>query len=153
MLLLIFQAGGQTFGLDARDVIQVAPYPTCTPLPHAPAYVAGLASWRSHTIPVIDLSALLDATPARPWLSTRLLVINYALPGGRSHPLGLVVEKAVETVMGDETRCEPQKVTIPDAPYLDGTAEHAGRLIQLISVEELLPLSVRSLLFPESEAA
>ena len=41
MLLFIFQAGGQTYGLDARNVIQVAPYPVCTPLPHAPAYVAG----------------------------------------------------------------------------------------------------------------
>ena len=153
MLLLIFQAGGQTYGLDARNVIQVAPYPVCTPLPHAPAYVAGLATWRGRTVPVIDLSALIAGTPARPWLSTRLLVIDYAMPDGRSHPLGLVAEKAVETVVCEETRCEPQKVTIPDAPYLDGPTEHDGRLIQRLTVDELLPASVRDLLFPESEAA
>ena len=153
MLLLIFQAGGQTYGLDARNVIRVAPYPVCTPLPHAPAYVAGLATWRGRTIPVIDLSALTDGTAARPWLSTRLVVIDYAMPDGRSHALGLVAEKAVETVVREETRFEPPKVTIPDAPYLDGTTEYHGRLIQRLAVEELIPASVRELLFPEPEGA
>ncbi len=153
MLLVIFQAGGQTYGLDARSVIQVAPFPVCTPLPHAPAYVGGLATWRGLTIPVIDLSALINGTAARPWLSTRLLIVDYALPGGRSQPLGLVAEKVVETVVAEETRHEPPKVTIPDAPYLDGTVGHDGRLIQRLTVEELLPASVRDLLFPEPEAA
>jgi len=153
MLLLIFQADGQTYGLDTRNVIEVAPYPECTPLPHAPAYVAGLATWRGRTVPVIDLSALIAGTPARPLLSTRLLVVEYATPDGHSHPLGLVAEKAVETIAFEETRREPQKVKIPDAPYLNGTAEHAGRLIQRLALDELLPASVRDLLFPESEAA
>jgi chemotaxis-related protein WspB len=153
MLLLTFQAGGQTYGLDARDVIQVAPYPMCTPLPHAPPCVAGLVTWCGRTIPVIDLSALLDGTLAQALLSTRLLVINYAMPDGRSHPLGLVAAKAVETVLCEDTRCEPQKVTVPDAPYLNGTMEHEGRLIQRLSLDELLPASVRELLFPEPEAA
>ena len=153
MLLLTFQAGSQTYGLDARNVIQVAPHPRCTQLPHAPAYVAGLVAWRGCTVPVIDISALLEGTPARPLLSTRLLVIDYALPNGRSQPLGLLVEKAVETVVQDENRSEPQKVTILDAPYLDGTAEYDGRLIQRLAVEELLPPSVRQLLFPNLEVA
>ena len=153
MLLLTFQAGGQTYGIDARNVIQVAPYPACTPLPHAPACIAGLAIWRGQTLPVIDLSALLDGTPARPLLSTRLLIVDYPCAEGGSQPLGLLVEKAVETIKQEETRCEPQKVAIPEAPYLNGTAEHDGRLIQRLAVEELLPPSVRQLLFPNVEAA
>jgi len=153
MLLLIFQAGGQTYGLDTRNVIEAAIYPLCTPLPHAPAYVAGLATWRGRTVPVIDLSALFAGTPARPLFSTRLLIVEYTTPEGRSHPLGLVAEKAVETIVLEETRREPQKVKIPDAPYLDGTVEHAGRLVQRVALDDLLPVSVRALLFPESEAA
>jgi chemotaxis-related protein WspB len=64
-----------------------------------------------------------------------------------------VAEKAVETIALEETGREPQKVRIPDAPYLNGTAEHAGRLIQRLALDELLPAAVRALLFPESEAA
>jgi chemotaxis-related protein WspB len=153
MLLLIFQAGGETYGLDTRSVIEVAPYPECTALSHAPAYVAGLATWRGRTVPVIDLSALIAGTPARPLLSTRLLIVEYVTAEGRSHPLGLVAEKAVETIVFEPTWGEPQKLKIPDAPYLDGTVEHAGRLVQRLAVHELLPASVRALLFPESEAS
>jgi chemotaxis-related protein WspB len=153
MLLLIFQAGGQTYGLGTRNVIEVAPYPWCTPLPHAPPYVAGLAPWRGRTVPVIDLPALIVGTAARPLLSTRLLVVEYATPDGRSHPLGLVAEKAVEAIVVEESRREAQKVKIPEAPYLNGTVEHAGRLVQRLSLDELLPASVRDLLFPEWEAA
>jgi chemotaxis-related protein WspB len=153
MLLLTFQAGGQTYGIDARNVIQVAPYPACTPLPHAPAYIAGLATWRGRTLPVIDLSALLEGTHAAPLLSTRILIVDYPCPEGGAQPLGLLVEKAVETIKQEETRCEPPKVAIPEAPYLNGTAEHDGRLIQRLAVEELLPPSVRQLLFPNVEAA
>jgi chemotaxis-related protein WspB len=153
MLLLTFQVGGQTYGIDARNVIQVAPYPACTPLPHAPAYIAGLATWRGRTLPVIDLCALLEGTPARPLLSTRLLIVDYPRLKDGSQALGLLVEKAVETIKQDETRCEPRKVTIPEAPYLNGTAEHDGRLIQRLAVEELLDPFVRQLLFPNVEAA
>ena len=151
MLLLTFQAGGQTYGIDARNVIQVTPYPSCTPLPHAPAYIAGLATWRGRTLPVIDLSALLHGTPAAPLLSTRILIVDYPCTEASAQPLGLLVEKAVETIKEDETSCQPQKVTIPEAPYLRGTAEHGGRLVQRLAVKELLPLSVQQLLFPSEE--
>ncbi len=151
MLLLIFQAGGQTYGLDTRKVMEVVPYPFCTPLPHAPVYVAGLASWRGNTVPVIDLPALVSGIPARPLLSTRLLVVDYGAGDGRSHPLGLLAEKAVETILLEETSGEPQKVKIPEAAYLDGTIEHEGRLIQRVALEELLPNSVQNLLVPPSD--
>lgn len=153
MLLLIFQAGNQSYGLDVRNIVEIAPFPQCTPLPHAPPCVAGIVTWRGGTIPVIDLSVLLAGAAARSLLSTRLLVVNYSALGGRSQPLGLLAEKAVEIVEVDETRCEPQKVAIPDAAYLNGTAEHAGKLILLLAVDELLPASLRQLLFPGREAA
>ncbi|MGD0224798.1 MAG: chemotaxis protein CheW [Terriglobia bacterium] len=152
MLLLIFQAGTQTYGLDTRQVVEVAPYPECTLLAHAPPFVAGLAKWRGRTIPLIDLSALIGGTSAPALLSTRLVVVDYLQSNGHRHPLGLVAEKAVEILELDESDLEPQKVGIPDAPYLNGTMENAGRLIQRVTVNELLPVSVRELLFPEAEA-
>jgi chemotaxis signal transduction protein len=153
MLLLIFQAGAQTYGLDSRQVVEVAPYPQCALLAHAPAYVAGLAQWRGCTIPVIDLTALIGGTPSSALFSTRLVVVDYFASKGRACPLGLVAEKAVEILKLDESSMEPPKVGIPDAPYLSGTMEYAGRLIQCVTVNELLPVSVRQFLFPEAEAA
>jgi chemotaxis-related protein WspB len=151
MLLLIFQAGSQTYGLNARSVLEVAPYPECTPLAHAPAWAAGLIRWRGHPMPVIDLSALLTGTPAPPLLSTRLIVVDYET-NGRSHPLGLVAEKAVETVLLEDARQQPRQIAVPDASYLAGASEVAGRLIHRVNIGDLLPAPVRVLLFPVPEA-
>lgn len=153
MQLLIFQAGAQTYGLDSRQVIEVAPYPQCTLLAHAPPHVAGLAQWRGRTIPVIDLSALIGGTASSALFSTRLVIVDYVSSKGHTYPLGLVAEKAVEILKLDESSLEQQKVGIPEAPYLSGTMEYAGRLIQRVTVNELLPVSVRELLFPKTEAA
>ena len=152
MLLLLFQAGGQLYGLDTGPVMEVAPYPECTPLARAPAYVSGLAQWRGHTVPVIDLSALIDGTPAAPLLSTRLIVVEYVQRDGQSQALGLVAEKAVEILQVDARECEPSKVGVPEAPYLNGTLEQGGRLIHRVSVKDLLPASVQEILFPRAEA-
>lgn len=152
MLLLIFQAGRQTYGLNVRSVLEVAPYPECTPLAHAPAWAAGLIRWRGHPMPVIDLSALLTGTPALPLLSTRLIVVDYETGNGRMHPLGLVAEKAVETVPLEDARQQPRQIAVPDAPYLAGASEVAGRLIHHVNIGDLLPAPVRALLFPAAEA-
>jgi chemotaxis-related protein WspB len=152
MLLLIFQAGGQTYGLDTRPVVEVTPYPECTPLAHAPPYLVGLAQWRGRTIPVIDLSALIAGTSAPALLSTRLVVVDYVPSKGHACPLGLVAEKAVEILAFDPSSLELRKVGIPGAPYLSGTLEYAGRLIQRVTVNELLPVSVREILYPGGEA-
>src|SRR4051812_28019239 len=64
MLLLVFQAGGQRFGLDTSEVIEVVPVLACRKLPHAPSYIAGLANYRGTAAPVIDVSALLTGEGA-----------------------------------------------------------------------------------------
>lgn len=143
MLLLLFQAGDQRFGLDAAEVIEVAPPLACRKLPHAPPYVAGLADYRGETVPVIDISALLTGSPAPLLMSTRLLLVRY-----RERCLGLLAERAVETTACRASDLQPMPVRVAEAAYLGPLlADHAG-MIQTITVAELLPASVRDLLFP-----
>jgi chemotaxis-related protein WspB len=153
MLLLVFEAGGNRYGLDAREVVEVAPYALCRPLPQAPAYVAGLAGYRGNSIPVIDLSTLLAGTPARRLLSTRLIVVSYPCGDGQSRPLGLLAENAIETVRCREDELQPLPVELKEAPYLGQTVRRTHGLIQRVTVAELLPPHVKAVLFPEREAA
>ena len=148
MLLLLFQSGNQRFGIDAAEVIEVAPPLACRTLPHAPAYGAGLVNYRGATVPVIDITALLTGAPAQLLMSTRLLLVRY---GG--HILGLLAERAVETTACRETDLRPMPVGIEGAAYLGPVLMDRAGMIQKITVTALLPGAVRDMLFPAGEGA
>jgi chemotaxis-related protein WspB len=147
MLLLVFQSGNQRFGIDTAEVIEVAPPLCCRKLPHAPVYVAGLANYRGETVPVIDVSALLAGAPAPLLMSTRLVLVRY---NGRV--LGLLAERAVETVTCRESDLQPMPVRIEGAPYLGPVLVDRAGTIQKITVAGLLSPAGRDMLFPEEGA-
>ena len=149
MLLLLFQAAGRTFGLDASHILEVTPVPEFRPAPHAPAYIAGLLNYRGRTIPVLDLTHLLEGRASRPAFSTRLLLARYA-PGGEGAVLGLVAERAVETVSCGDADFNATGIELPATPYLGKAVVLNGRIIQQLTLEEALGEEARTLLFPAS---
>jgi chemotaxis-related protein WspB len=146
MVLIVFQAGKERFGLDAAEVVEMAPPVACRALPHAPAYVAGLSNYRGETVPVIDVSALLTGAPAPLLMSTRLILVRY-----RGRVLGLLAERAVETVACEAGVFDPMPVAVEDAAYLGPVLLDGAGMIQKITVSELLPAAVRELLFPAEQ--
>ena len=145
MLLLLFQVDDRAFGLDASGIVQVAPLPELQTVPHAPPYVAGLLNYRGRTIPVIDLTPLIGGRPSRPVLSTRLVLAHYP-PGGEDCVVGLIAERAVETITCNQSDFTASGIQVPDAPYLGRTAIMNGRIIQETTVEEAVGEEVRALL-------
>ena len=147
MLLLLFEAGNERFGLDAADVIEVTPLLACRALPHAPPYVSGLTSYRGASVPVIDLSALLTGQPAPSLLSTRLVLVRYG-----SRVLALRAARAIETLRCSDGDFQQAPVRIDSAPYLGPLIVDAGgRMIQKVDVATLLSPAVRDGLFsPEN---
>lgn len=142
MLFLKFRIGSESYALDAARIAEVLPLIEITRVPQAPAGVAGLINYRGRSVPVVDLSELMLGVPARPYISTRLILVHY---GG--HLLGLIAEQATETM-----RCEPGSfadsgLANDAAPYLGPVTQDGGRLIQWIEVQKLLPPAVSSALF------
>jgi len=150
MLLLLFQVDDRVFGLDASDIVQVAPVPELQPVPHAPPYVAGLLNYRGRTIPAIDLTQLIGGRPSRPVLSTRLVLARYR-PAGEGGVVGLIAERAVETVTCSESDFTTSGLQVPDAPYLGRTVILNGRIVQQTTVEEAVGEEARALLLAPSE--
>lgn len=58
---LLAVLAGQRIALPLSAIAAVAPLDTIVPLPLAPAYVRGVATWRGHVVPVLDLSPLFGA--------------------------------------------------------------------------------------------
>ena len=147
MLALVLHAGGDAYGLDIRQVIEVVPAIALRRVPHAPDYVAGLFSYRGHVVPVIDLCRLTSDRSCEKRLSTRIVLVAAGEESaGRPRPLGLIAERVTEFVPVPETKMHPIGLDLESAPYLGKVVSDAETMIQFLRVEEILPEQVRTLL-------
>jgi chemotaxis-related protein WspB len=149
MLFLLFQLGPDRYALPASQVIEVLPLIDLKQIPQAPRGVAGLFNCRGILVPVIDLSELTLNRAAPPRLSTRIILVHYADEKGEKHLLGLMAEKATETLRLEPKDFMTSGVTNEAVPYLGPVAAAADGLIQQIEVSKLLPVAVRDLLFKQ----
>jgi chemotaxis-related protein WspB len=147
MLFLLFEVGDARYALEARLVAEVLPLVAITPIPEAPAAVAGIFNYHGAPVPVIDVSCLTFGRPAPHRLSTRIVLVHYPGAQGESHLLGLVAEKATRTIRRDASEFVHSGVTPAGAPYAGPVAPDGGRLLQRIDPHTLLPAAIRDLLF------
>ena len=85
--------GEAEFGLDLGSVQEVVRFPRITPVPFAPAYVAGITNLRGNLLPVIDARSRFGLPAKERTDADRVVVVNL-----NGTPTGLVVD-AVREVM------------------------------------------------------
>ena len=148
-LFLLFSSGGARYGLEAGEVAEVLALRRLRPIAQAPAWVAGIFSHRGNLVPVLDLGALLAGQPAALRTSTRIVLVHYRCGGAAAAQLlGLIVERATDTL-----RCAPSEfrdygLDNQGAPYLGPVYQGPQGLVQWVRVQDLLPAEVQALLFP-----
>lgn len=149
MVALLFEVDGQRYGLDVSQVLKVLPAVHLRRLPRVPDYIAGVFRYRDAMVPVIDLSLLIKGKPVTSLLSTRIILVRHPGPSGEGRLLGLLAERATESL--DYSTAVPisSGVAVPEAPYLGGLSVSGGSIIQHVKVENLLPHELRERLFAE----
>ncbi|WP_454669114.1 chemotaxis protein CheW [Achromobacter kerstersii] len=166
-LYLLFRIGGDRYALDAGDVVEVLGMRVLKQVPGAPAWVAGMLDRRGVPVPVIDMSQLAGKSAAAAVTSTRLALVRYGVDaadggnGGNSgnggnggnggRLLGLILEQATETVHYDPAAFKPYGLDNPGARYLGPVLSDAHGMVQAVKVADLLPASVRALLYPPDD--
>jgi len=153
MLFLLFELGTERYALDAGQVVAVLPRLGVKEIPHAPPAVAGLCHYRGSPAPVIDLGQLALGRPCANRLSTRIVLVHFPDPAHGPHLLGLLAERATETLRCDEGDFVPAGVRIDAASYLGPVIADARGLIQRIEVRHLLPPPLQALLFNKETVA
>ncbi len=151
MLFLVFQLGQDRYALDTAMVAEVLPLVGISAIPQAPAGVAGVLNYHGAPVPVIDLSELAIGRPAERRLNTRIVLIRYPDRNGTPRLLGLIAERASETVRRDPADFVPSGVTNPRTPYLGPVASDARGLLQRVDAGALLPAPIRDMLFAQGE--
>ena len=152
MLFLLFELGHERYALDVRQVAEVLPLLTIKPIPQTPAAVAGVMNFRGVPVPVIDVSQLTLGRPSQRRLSTRIVLVHYPDAEGGTRLLGLIAERATETLRREPADFLPSGVTSEGAPYLGPVTPDAGGLLQWIDVTTLPPPAVRDVLFNPPKA-
>ncbi|MBL8175854.1 MAG: chemotaxis protein CheW [Bryobacterales bacterium] len=85
------------FAVTASQALEIASGLPITPVPHAPAFLTGLAKWRSMPVPVVDLAAWLGLPPAPFQPGSRLLICRGTT--GRNHrDAGLLAVASVDDI-------------------------------------------------------
>lgn len=146
MLFLKFRIGGEGYVLDTAQIAEILPLLEITRVPQAPAGVAGLINYRGKPVPVIDLSELTLGRPARPHISTRLILVRHG-----EHLLGLIAEHATEMTRREAGSFADSGLASDTVPYLGPVTEDEGRLVRRIEVQKLLPPDVSKVLFRQAE--
>jgi chemotaxis-related protein WspB len=152
VLFLLFELGQDRYALDVRQVAEVLPLVDLKQVPQAPPSVAGILNYRGEPVPVIDVSQLMLGRRAQRRLSTRVVLVQYPDADGQPRLLGLIAERATQTVRREETDFVASGVTNERASYLGPVAPDTRGLLQRLDVRTLLPTSVRDMLFQESVA-
>ena len=138
MLFLVFQQGAHRYAIDASQIAEVLPLVTITAIARAPEEVAGIFVYRGAPVPVIDLSQLFEGRAAERRLSTRVIIVHYPNGTGDTRLLGLIAEKATETIRREPSEFVDSGVLNAGAPYLGSVATDTRGLVQRVDIARLL---------------
>jgi chemotaxis-related protein WspB len=148
MLLVLFSLGDQRYGLDAAVVELIVPALPLRAVPGTPPAVAGVHAFRGQVTPVIDLVQLTLGRFARPALGSRFIITRYPL-GGAERFLALLAESVNEVRDVPNDAIRDSGVRSPGAPFLGPVASTPTGLVQIVTLQNLLPPELQSLLFSD----
>ncbi len=145
MLALLFTIGTERFGLDASEIVEVAPYVELLHGSQPHDFVAGEFSYRGTPTPIIDLGLLTGQSACPPLLSTRIILVRRASPKYPDRIIGLLAEKVTETVTITPAQLHTTDQQIDEAAFKTPLTLDGYGTVQLLHLDRLLPTVVLDL--------
>jgi purine-binding chemotaxis protein CheW len=140
MELISFQIREQAFCVDLMAIREIRSWTQATPLPQSPDYIRGVVNLRGAVLPIVDLGARLGLGSTEPTARHAILVTEIA---GRV--VGLLVDGVSEILsLPAETLQPTPDVGSPiTRESVLGLLTHDGRMLTLLSLDKVLPETVR----------
>lgn len=146
---IVFELAGASYALSCDAVLYMDMVENVAPIPNAPGYVEGLVFWRGLMIPALNLRARFGfpKIPFDP--RTRLIVVRL-----EERTVGLIVDSARRFVAipQDAIQPPPESIAGLSGTYLKGIANHAGTLVLILSLKDILNSVDDTLLKPETSS-
>jgi len=155
MQLLTFTVAREAYAIESRKVIEVLPLVPARPIPRTPAYVRGIFTYRGGLVPLVDLGLRLADRAPEERLSTRVIVVEFAVPADPSRRLrlGLVAEDVIAICAAENAATSLPPLGLAEAPYLGRILRLGDRTVQVLDPARLLPDALAAGLFPAGAEA
>ncbi|MCP3099617.1 chemotaxis protein CheW [Myxococcus sp. K15C18031901] len=135
VLHVVFKVDGAEYVLPASEVLQMESFTGATPVPGAPAHVAGLVQVRGRVIPVVDARTRFGLPPVERSLDSRVVVGRL---GERT--VGLLVDSAREVLKLDPGQFKPPPPLVMEGAqgFVKAVAQVGPRLVMLIDFPRVI---------------
>jgi len=132
--LLLFQLNGrQQYGINVFKVQEIIPYSELTRLPGAHPLVKGIATLRGKTMPIMDLSQSVGASPLRDIENSNIIITEYnrSVHGFLVGPVDRIVNTQWEKV-------HAQPSGIGKKSFVNAITVIEDQMIEILDVEKVL---------------
>lgn len=134
-LHVVFKVAGAEYALPASEVLQMESFNGATPVPGAPAHVAGLVQVRGRVVPVVDARARFGLPPGERTLDSRVVVGQLG-----SRTVGLLVDSAREVMKLTPEQIQPPPPMVAEQArgFVKAVAQIGPRLVMLIDFPRVI---------------
>ncbi|MCW3148071.1 chemotaxis protein CheW [Stutzerimonas stutzeri] len=138
---LMFNLGGETYGVGIHAIREIIEYPGVTAIPLAPRFLHGVINLRGAVVPVLDLSVRFGQDPTRINRRTCIVVVEVA-QGDNLHMLGVLVDGVTEVreVEPGEVERKPQFGTGLRNDFVIGMLRREQGFIPILDIASVLSL-------------
>jgi purine-binding chemotaxis protein CheW len=140
--LIAFRIGEQEFCIDIMMVREIRGWTPATVLPKSPKYVRGVINLRGSVLPIVDFAVRLGLPSSEPSERNVIIVVQ-----SEGQVVGLLVDAVSDILTTTDNNIQPT----PDVAssmvktFVRGLLSVDGRMISLVSLENLLPAAEREM--------
>lgn len=134
-LHVVFKVAGAEYAIPASEVMQMESFTGATPVPGAPAHVAGLVQVRGRVVPVVDARARFGLPPVDRTLDSRVVVGQLG-----TRTVGLLVDSAREVMKLAPEQLQPPPPMVAEQAqgFVKAVAQVGPRLVMLIDFSRVI---------------
>ena len=147
---LVFELGGEEYGVDILKVQEIRGYDKVKPIPRAPDYLKGVINLRGAVVPVVDLRVRFGLASPRYDAFTVMVILRFD-----SRILAIVVDAVSDVVRlpASELKAPPSLGSVVESSYIAAVATPGERMVLLLDIEKLLSSSEMRLLEKAADEA
>jgi len=134
--LVIFQLGGEEFGVDIMAVQEIIKMPEITAIPQAPEYVAGVINLRGKIIVVVSLGKKFGIQSCDKNEEYKVIVVEL-----ENQVIGMMVDSVSEVLRIPSSSVDPAPDIIKSgvsSNYIQGVGKLDDRLLILLDLRNIL---------------